>query len=207
MILKQARSRRGYDKQKAGARIGFPLFRQQYRKKLLHYDRLLLVVSWLPGTDDRAVRLLLIDIAAFDPDILNRSHGLLDDGLLNNHRLSDNRLLDDHRLRDHRLLNNHRLSDHRRGGDNGRSRDYRRRDHGINNGATDESADETGPEIASAASPSAVVMMDDRSVMPTVSAESGTGESCAASDASDQNNDNLLIIHQFPFLQLLLTPG
>lgn len=187
-------------------------FSQQVLENLLHYDGALLVVSGLPGTDDRAIRLLLIDIAAFDPDVLNRSRGLLNDGLLNNHRLSDNRLLDDHRLRDHRLLDDHRLGDHGRSRDNGRSsdngrrRDHRRRDHGIDDGATDESADETRPEIASAASPSAV-MMDDRSVMPTVSAESGTGESRAASDASDQNNDNLLIIHQFPFLQLLLTQG
>lgn len=178
------------------------VFSQQVLENLLHHDRALLVMPRLPGTDDRTVRLLLIHITAFDPDVLNRRRGLLDDD-----RLSDNRLLDDHRLRDNRLLDNHRLSDNRRGGDNGRSRDYRRRNHGIDNGAADESADEARPEIATSASPTAVVMMDDRSVMPTVSAESRTGESRAASDASDQNNDNLLVIHQFPFLQLLLTPG
>lgn len=170
-------------------------FSQQVLENLLHHDRALLVVPRLPGTDDRAVRLLLIDIAAFDPDVLDRSRGLLDDRLLDDHRLGDDGLLDNHRLGDDWLLDDHRLSDHRRGGDDCRSRDHRRRDHGIDNGAADKTADEAGPEIASAAAPSAVVMMDDRSVMPTVSAESRTGESRAASDASDQNNGNFPVIH------------
>lgn len=169
-------------------------------KELLHYNRALLVVPRLPGTDDRAVRLLLIDITTFDPDVLNRSRGLHDDRLLNDDRLGDNR-----------LLNNHRLLNHDRLGNDGRSHDRSRHDrrsayNGAGNGSADESTDKARPEITTSATPAAMVMMmNDRPVMPTESAEVRTGESCAASDAGDQDNDNLLVIHLFPFLQLLLT--
>ncbi len=125
-------------------------------------------MSRLPDTDDRAVRLHLIDIAAVDPDVL-RSRNRSRDHSRSHHR----------RSRDYRRRGNHSRSHHRR------SRNHRRgrRHHGRGrNRAADDSTDhparEARPEITSAATPPATVTMPMR--MARTARMNGTTPSAAS---------------------------
>ena len=105
-------------------------------------------MAWLPDTDDRTVRLRLVDISPVDPHGLGGCHdGLLDDNRLLNHGrlLNHDGLLDDNRLLDHG-----RLLDHDR---------FPRRNDRPGNGTADDTADETRPEIAPPGAPAVMMVM------------------------------------------------
>ena len=110
---------------------------------------MLFVMPGLPDAHGRSVRLDLIDVASLDPHRL-----ALDDGLLHDDGLGHDGLLDDDRLRH----DGGRRHDRRRGlDDNGLGvvrTGKRRSDH-----ATDDSADEARPEVASARAPMAPMVM------------------------------------------------
>ena len=89
-------------------------------------------MSGLPDADGRAVRLNLVNVATFNPNRLT-----LHNGLLNDHRL---------------------LHDRRGGLDDNSLRVTRTRPCVINH-ASDHSADESRPEVASTRSPIAAVTM------------------------------------------------
>lgn len=113
-------------------------------------------MPWLPDANSRAIRLDLINVPALNPDVLRLLNGLLyDHGLGDNRLLNDNRLLDDSRCRyDCRGgLHNDSL---------GIVRSSQRRTYH----ATNDSADETRPEMAPAAPPITAVMVI--AAMPTV---------------------------------------
>ena len=101
---------------------------------LLHDDSLL-VMTRLPDTDCRAIRLYLIDIAPFDPNVLRLLDRLLNDDWL----LNDDRLLNDRRRR----------HDCRSGLNNHGFRVVRTRNRSSNH-ATDEAADKARPERTTA---------------------------------------------------------
>lgn len=104
----------------------------------------------LPNANSRAIRLDLINVPALNPDVLRLLNGSLYD-----HGLGDNRLLNDSRYRyDCRGgLHNDSL---------GIVRSSQRRTYH----ATNDSADETRPEMATAAPPITAVMVI--AAMPTV---------------------------------------
>lgn len=104
----------------------------------------------LPNANSRAIRLDLINVPALNPDVLRLLNGSLYD-----HGLGDNRLLNDSRCRyDCRGgLHNDSL---------GIVRSSQRRTYH----ATNDSADETRPEMATAAPPITTMMVI--AAMPTV---------------------------------------
>lgn len=126
-------------------------------ESLDHY-RALFVVAWLPHAHDRAVGLDLVDVSAFDPDGL---------------RLRNRNGLDDRRRRSHDRRRGH---DCRRRHYRRRGYHHRRRSQRIVDKAAHNSADETGPEATTAATPAAMVMM-----MPAVVVDGGTAMEAVAS--------------------------
>lgn len=106
----------------------------------------LFVVAGDPYAHDRSVGLDLIDIATFDPYVLDGRHGS---------RLNDSGRRD-HRRSDHRRRRNHGGSS-----DNHRPRIHKR----VHKDAAHNAADEAGPEVPSATPPSvamAVTVANDR---------------------------------------------
>ena len=96
---------------------------------LLNEDLPRFVMSWLPNTDDSAVRLNLVNICAGNPDLLRR--------------------VDRSR--------HNRRSHH--GGRDDWSRDDARTDDCVSQNAADDPANEPGPEITPSTSPSTLMMM------------------------------------------------
>ena len=102
----------------------------------------------LPHSDNRAVRLNLIDVAPLDPDRRTLRSGRGNDLLLNDGLLHNDRLLHDHGLGDDRRS---RLNDHRLLIVGPRQC---RTDH-----SADQTAGETGPEMASTTTPATMTVM------------------------------------------------
>ena len=118
-------------------------------------------MPWLPDAHGRSVRLNLIDIAPLNPHRL-----ALDDGLLN-----DRRLLHYDRLSDHGgLLNHDRLGHNRRRGLNHNRLGVIRTSQSRPDDTTNHPADESWPEVATAAPPITAVIVVMVAVMPTMMA-------------------------------------
>ena len=132
-------------------------------------DLRLLVMSRLPDTHGRSVRLNLIDVASFNPDRLTLHNGNSRSVSVDSRRpLNDRRLLNNDRLSDYGgLLNHNRLShDCRRGLNHDRLGVIRTRQRRPDN-AANHPANKSRPEVATAAPPAtAVIVMV--AAMPTV---------------------------------------
>ena len=107
----------------------------RFVERLLDDDRALLVMTGLPDADDRAVSLNLVDVATFDPDVLDSLHRLGDNGL------------------------SHYRSGYDRRSHHGRRRHHHRFGDRSPDDAADHSADEARPEVATTAPPEAAMMM------------------------------------------------
>ena len=151
----------------------------------------------LPHAKNRPIRLNLIDIAPFNPD-LNR---------LRNYRLGG----DNHWRRDRRSSNNWRRD---RGNGNRWRHNYRRCYHRISkrtgNYPTYYSPDKSRPEVPATTTPAS--MMPQASMVMhnwwcTISAAmtSWLSKHCACSHAYTKHNRQFLLVHSLSFLQLLLT--
>lgn len=117
-------------------------------------------MPWLPDTDGRAIRLDLIDVPALNPDVLRLLDGdsRSDSGdsrrPLYDHGLGDNRLLNDNGL-----LNDSRCRYDCRGGLYNDSLGIVRASQRRTDDTPDHSADETRPEMATAAPPITTMMV------------------------------------------------
>ena len=103
----------------------------------------------LPNADSRAIRLDLINVPALNPNVLR-----LLDGLLYDYGLGDNRLLNDNGL-----LNDSRCRYDCRGGLYNDSLGIVRASQRRTDDTPDHSADETRPEMATAAPPITTMMV------------------------------------------------
>ena len=106
------------------------LAKLQLNRLLLHQNLTIFIVSRLPDSNDRPIRLNLIDISAIDPDALGDISRRGDDRGCN-----------------HRGGDNWRMNDHRCG-----------TDYCIGYDSADYAANESRPEITSSASPSTAMM-------------------------------------------------
>ena len=121
-----------------GTHPDFLELRLETPTSLLHEDLPRFVVTGLPDANYRAVRLDLVHISAGNPDLLSRIDGRR------------------HYRRRHNRGRDYRRRDYR-------SRDDARSDDRVGQNATDNPANEPRPEMASAASPAAVVVHRRRS--------------------------------------------
>ena len=159
--------------------------------RLLHDNLPRFVVPWLPHANDCAVRLNLINVCAGNPDLLRRID---------------------------RSRNDRRSSHHRSRNDG--SRDDARADDCVSQNATDNTADESWPEMTPPASPRTVMAMVHRgrrravvhhgarpaeAAAMTAEARAGTGHKRSSRQNRAKYKYHFLVHFVFPFSAFAVT--